>query len=238
MRSPILMLHIAAGTLGMLAGFFAISFRKGSRLHNLTGDVFVLSMLVMSACGMYVAVTKSKMGTFLGGAFTFYLVATAWKTARCRVEETGIFDWAALLIAFSVAGGNLTYGFEAAYSVTGQKYGYGPGLYFFSGLLAVLAGMGDLRLLVRGGISGSQRLARHLWRVCYAWFIAAGSIFLARPKLFPVLLRRTGVLYGLSFLPLVLMIFWLVRVRFAQHRARMPVPTWPQKHALGGVSGA
>jgi len=238
MRSPILMLHIAAGTLGMLAGFFAISFRKGSRLHNLTGDVFVISMLIMSACGMYLAVTKSKMGTFLGGAFTFYLVATAWKTARSSVEETGIFDWAAFLIALSVAGANLTYGFEAAYSVTGQEYGYGPGLYFFSGLLAVLAAAGDLRVLVRGGISGAQRLARHLWRVCYAWFIAAGSIFLARPKLFPVLLQKSGVLYGLSFLPLVLMIFWLVRVRFSQRRARRIVPNWQQKHALGGLTGA
>jgi hypothetical protein len=175
MRSPILMLHIAAGTLGMVAGFFAISFRKGSRLHNLTGDVFVISMLIMSACGMYLAVTKAKIGTFLGAAFTFYLVATAWKTARCSVEETGIFDWAAVLIALSVAGANLTYGFEAAYSVTGQKYGYEPGLYFFSGPLAVLAAAGDLRMLARGGISGTQRLARHLWRVCYAWFIAAGS---------------------------------------------------------------
>ena len=238
MQSPILMLHIGAGTLGMLAGFLAISFRKGSRRHNLTGDVFVISMLIMSACGMYLAVTKSKMGTFLGGAFTFYLVATAWNTARCSVEETGIFDWAAGLIALGVAAGNLTYGFEAAYSVTGQKYGYGPGLYFFSGLLAVFAAVGDLRMLAREGISGTKRLARHLWRVCYAWFIAAGSIFLARPKLFPVLLQKSGVLYGLSFLPLVLMVFWLVRVRFAQRRARRIVPNWPQKHALGGVSGA
>jgi hypothetical protein len=238
MRSSILVLHIAAGTLGILAGFFAISFRKGSRLHNLTGDVFVLSMLVMSACGMYLAVTKSDMGTFLGGAFTFYLVATAWKTARYSVEETGIFDWAALLIALGVAGSNLTYGFEAAYSVAGQKYGYGPGLYFFSGFLALLAAAGDLRMLVHGGISGTRRLARHLWRVCYAWFIAAGSIFLARPKLFPALLQKTGVLYGLSFLPLVVMVFWLIRIRFAQRRARVMVPKWQQKPVLGGVSGA
>jgi hypothetical protein len=31
MRVPLLVLHITAGTLGMLSGFVAISFRKGSR---------------------------------------------------------------------------------------------------------------------------------------------------------------------------------------------------------------
>lgn len=70
-------------------------------------------------------------------------------------------------------------------------------------------------MLVRGGISGTQRIARHLWRMCFALFIAAASIFMARQQIFPALLRKTGVLFLLSFLPLILMIFWLIRVRFA-----------------------
>jgi len=82
------------------------------------------------------------------------------------------------------------------------------------GSVAVLALAGDLRLLVRGGISGTHRVARHLWRMCFALFIAAASIFLARQHLFPELLRKTGSLVFLSLLPLLLMIFWLIRVRF------------------------
>jgi hypothetical protein len=50
--------------------------------------------------------------------------------------------------------------------------------------------------------------------MCFALFIAAASIFLARQHLFPAVLRKTGALSLMSFLPLVLMIFWLVRVRF------------------------
>ena len=72
----------------------------------------------------------------------------------------------------------------------------------------------DIRLLVRGGISGTQRIARHLWRMCFAFFIAAGSIFLARQHLFPTILRKTGTLYLLTFMPLILMVFWLIRIRF------------------------
>jgi hypothetical protein len=76
-------------------------------------------------------------------------------------------------------------------------------------------------MLVRGGSSGAARIARHLWRMCFAFFIASASIFLARQQLFPAVLRRTGALILLSFLPLILMIFWLVRIRFANAYKRM-----------------
>jgi len=100
----------------------------------------------------------------------------------------------------------LTFGFEAAMSQTGLKYEYPPWPYFFMGSVAVLAIVGDIRMFVRGGISGTHRIARHLWRMCFALFIAASSIFLARQQIFPALLRKAGVLVFLSFLPLLLMI--------------------------------
>ena len=43
-------------------------------------------------------------------------------------------------------------------------------------------------------------------------------------SLFPVFLQKTGVLIFLSILPLLLMIFWLFRVRFANaYKRRGPV---------------
>jgi hypothetical protein len=216
MRSVLLPLHIIAGTLGMLSGFVAVFLLKGSRRHGLVGKVFVIAMLCLSASGTFLAVMKSQPGNILGGTLTFYLVATAWITARRRDEEPGIFDCAALLVALAVGVVEMTYGFEATISPTGLKYGYPPGPYFAFGSVALLAATGDVRMLVRRGISGTQRLARHLWRMCFALFVAAASIFLARQQLFPALLQKTGVLVFLSFLPLLLMIFWLIRVRFAR----------------------
>jgi hypothetical protein len=35
LHSPVLFLHIVAGTLGMLSGFVAVFLRKGSRRHGL-----------------------------------------------------------------------------------------------------------------------------------------------------------------------------------------------------------
>jgi hypothetical protein len=215
MRSPILFLHILAGTLGMLSGFVAAFLRKGSRRHGIAGKVFVIAMLSLSASGVYLAIMKSQPGNILGGTLTFYLVGTAWMTAR-RTDnaEPGIFDWGALLVVLAVAASQITFGLEAAFSQTGLKYDYPPWPYFFMGSVALLAVIGDVRMLVRNGISGAQRIARHLWRMCFALFIAASSIFLARQHIFPAILQRTGVLYFLSFLPLLLMIFWMLRVRF------------------------
>jgi len=95
-------------------------------------------------------------------------------------------------------------------------YDLPAGPYFFLGSVAVLAAIGDVRMLVRRGIAGTARIARHLWRMCFALAIAALSIFLARPYLFPKIMQETGALYFLSFLPLLLMIYWLIRVRFAK----------------------
>ena len=212
--SPILLFHIVSGTLGMLSGFVAVFLPKGSRSHGRAGNVFVVSMLSLSATGVYLAVMKSQPGNVLGGTLTFYLVATAWMTARRRDGKPGMVDWGALLIVLAVAVVEVTFGLGAAMSPTGLKYDYPPGPYFFLGSVAVLAATGDVRMLVRRGVPGTQRIARHLWRMCFALFIAAASIFLARQQVFPALLRRAGVLVFLSFLPILLMIFWLIRVRF------------------------
>src|SRR5215472_16793999 len=214
MRLPILVLHICGGLVGLLSGAAAMAFRKGSRLHGIAGRVFVVSMLTMSAAGVTLAMMKSQPGNILGGALTFYLVATAWMTARGVTPGTSFFDWGALLMVWAVAVANVTLGTVAALSPSGMVFDYPSGPYFFLGTVAVLATGGYVRMLRRKGISGSERIASHLWRMCFALFIASSSLFLARQRLFPEFMRKSGTLVFLSFLPLILMIYWLIRVRF------------------------
>jgi hypothetical protein len=232
MRSPLLLLHIISGTVGVLSGFVAAFLLKGSRRHGLAGKIFVLSMLSLSASGTILAIMKSQPGNILGGSLTFYLVATAWIAAKRGDAAPGIFNWVGLLFVASLTGIEVTLGLEAALSPTGMKYDYPPGPYFFLGSVALLASVGDLRLLLRGGVAGVQRIARHLWRMCFALFIASSSIFLARPQLFPVWMRNTGLLFFLSFLPLALMIFWLLRVSFSKARNLQPVPRRSEAYSL------
>jgi len=149
--SPILLFHICAGTSGLLSGAVAISFRKGSRWHRVAGNVFVISMLSLSSSGAFLAFMKSQMNNVSGGVLTFYLVATAWVTARRRDGETRIFDWVALLVALALGAVIVTYGLEAANSQTGLKDGIPAGMYFFLGSVALLSAAGDVRMLGGNG---------------------------------------------------------------------------------------
>jgi hypothetical protein len=222
----------------VLSGFVAISFRKGSRGHRVAGNVFLVSMLGLALSGVYMALLKSQVTNVLGGTLTFYLVTTAWTTVRRRDGMPGIFEWAALLVALAVGATEVTFGFQAAYSPTGLKYGYPVWPYALFASVALLSAGGDVRMLVRGGVSGTQRLLRHLWRMCFGFFIASASIFLARPHLFPAILNRTYVIPFLGFLPLILMIFWLVRVRFTKRAIGVRFRSVKQKQELGGASRA
>lgn len=212
--SPLLILHICGGTIGLLSGFAAMAFRKGSRWHGMAGNVFFVSMLTMSSAGAYLALLKHQASNVFGGLLTFYLVATAWVTARRRDGETSKFDWLGFLAASVVGLVILSFGLQAAASPGGSKDGVPAPMYFVLASVALLSATGDLRMLLRGGLYGTQRIVRHLWRMSFAFFVASGSVFLARPHLFPRILRDTHALVFLGFLPLLLMIFWFVRVRF------------------------
>jgi hypothetical protein len=212
--SPILILHITGGMVGLLSGVAAMTFPKGSRWHGISGQVFVVSMLVMSSAATYLAIVKHQSGNILGGVFTFYLVLTAWLTARRRDAKPGIFDWAALVIVAPIGVLVLSEGLKKALGIV-HPDGVPTGMNFFLGSIILLAAAGDIRMLKRGGIFGRQRIVRHLWRMCFGFFIATGSFFLSQAfKLFPVLKTERTVLIVPAILPLLLLIFWLVRVRF------------------------
>jgi hypothetical protein len=212
MRLPLLVVHISAGVLAMFAGAFAISVRKGSVWHARAGNVFALSMLVMATFASCLGYMKHQPNNVFGGILTIYMVATAWATARRRDGETGVLDWVGLLFAFTIGVLSVIHGFQKA---TGRAPFDGSPAFmdFFMGSVILLAGVGDLRMLVRG-ISGRRRIARHLWRMCFGWFIATGSFFLGQQQVFPAWLRGSPSLLVPALLPLVLLIYWMIRVRF------------------------
>lgn len=214
MRTPLLALHITTGIVGLLSGTAAMVFRKGSRRHGQAGDVFVISMLTMAACAAWLAILKRQPGNVVGGVFTFYLVGTAWATARRREGTTSFFDWIAPLIP--LVGGTILWvtGLQLVQRHVTVTDGVPVGMRFFMGSVMLLAAAGDIRILIRGGVVGGKRIVRHLWRMCFGLFITTGSFFLGQQQVFPLFMRKSNVLFVLALLPLVLMIFWLIRVRF------------------------
>jgi hypothetical protein len=227
--SPALIVHILGGTVGLLSGTAAIVFRKGSPRHVLAGKVFVASMLTMGVFATYLAITRHQPNNIGGGILTVYLVGTAWLTARRKDGETSRFDWVALLIPLTLGILSWMGGMKVVRSGASSQDGVPVGMTFFMGSVMLLAAAGDVRMLARGGVSGTKRIARHLWRMCFGLFIAAGSFFFGganRPlrllstvgigKYLSPAVFNTPLYLVLTILPLVLLIFWLIRVRFTK----------------------
>jgi hypothetical protein len=183
-------------------------------------------MLTMAVVAVYVAIVRHEPNNIGGGILAFYLVLTGWLTARRRDGETIGFDWVVLLIPLALGILTWMHGLRVVRSDAGSEDGVPVGMIFFMGSVMLLAGAGDVRMLVCGGVHGAKRIARHLWRMCFGLFIAAGSFFLGpsnRPlRLFsavglgqhlsPALFSTTLYLI-LTILPLILLVFWLARVR-------------------------
>ena len=93
-------------------------------------------------------------------------------------------------------------------------------IYAFA-VIAALAAVSDLRMIAGGGLLGPPRTARHLWRMCAALFIAAGSLFFGRQRDFPPALQGTVWLMIHPFAVLGALFFWLVKVRWPARRRKL-----------------
>jgi hypothetical protein len=162
-----------------------------------------------------------------------YFVATSWMTARRRDGTTGKFEIVACVAVLGAAAAIAWGGFTGATTPAGR----GP-VFAFAGL-CLIAGLLDLNAILRRKLTAAQRLSRHLWRMCFAFFIATGSFFLGQQDILPTAVRGSPILFVLAFAPIAVMLFWLVRLRFAKTvgklTLRMPVAPAGIAPALSAV---
>jgi uncharacterized membrane protein len=227
--TPLLICHVGAGALGILSGAAALSVRKGERLHRACGIVFVISMLTVSGLAAYLALFVPPL--FSGAAppsasvsvaiLTIYLAATAWMTVRRKDGSVGWPETGAFLVAAGVTAALLIFGLHAASPPAARPVQFVP--YFVFASFAAFAAALDLRVILRGGISGAQRTARHLWRMCFALFFAAAFFFLGQQQVLPKFVRGSPILVAVAIAPLALMAFWLFRLRFSKQLKSGPI---------------
>ncbi len=224
----LLWVHIASGLIAVIAGFIAAGARKGGRLHGQAGTVFFGSMLVLGiSAAILEPFREPEPGSPIGPLLVCYFVGTSWVTARRRDGTTGRFEVIACVVALGAAGIIAWSGLTGESSPPG---GRGP-LFAFAAV-CLLAGLGDLNVVLRKKMSAAQRISRHLWRMCFAFFVAAGSFFLGQQDIMPEAVRGSPILFVLAFAPLAIMLYWLVRLRFAKAVGRLalrvrPAPTSP-----------
>ena len=226
-QMPLVLTHIAAGSTAILAGYAAVAVRKGERVHRLFGNVFALAMLIMAGMAVYLAiwfqgVLPGQKGNIIAGTFATYLVTTGWMAAKQTRAGVGVFERCALAVVVVLCGVSLIWSVEAAQA--GKFDGYRPIFYYvFTGVTALLAAT-DVSVILRGGVSGLQRIARHVWRMCFAFFFAAASFFLGQQKVMPASMHGAWYLTVLGLAPLAVMAFWLIRIRVGRRFKSSPTP--------------
>jgi uncharacterized membrane protein len=212
----LLPIHIVAGSIAIIAGFISVFSVKGLKLHRKSGMVFVYSMVVLALSGAVIAIVRHQPPNIIGGSLAFYMVITAVLTVRPRTERSRWIDLGVLIVGIGVGAAAITIGLDAQKSPTGTMNGVPSVMMFLFGTVALLAAFGDIRMIRTGGLFGAQRIARHLWRMCFSLFIASGSFFLGQAKVIPKPIRIVPLLAIPALLPLVLMFYWLLRVRFTK----------------------
>jgi uncharacterized membrane protein len=213
----LLPIHIAAGGLAIVLGAVALSVKKGGTVHRRSGLLFVCAMLVMGTTASILGFRKSPTDpNVFTGLLTGYFVGTALTTVRPVSTWTRRINAAVLVIPIALALGTIMRGVEAFNSPRGFLNGVPFQMHFFLATVLILAAAGDVRIMRFGIPRGRPRLARHLWRMCFALFIAAGSFFSVRERV-ATILPEPFTTAPMRALPILLlfgsMFYWLWRVR-------------------------
>ena len=225
----LLPIHIAAGGLAIVLGAVALSVKKGGTIHRRSGLLFVYAMLVMGTSASILGLRRGGLtdGNVMAGLLTLYFVGTALTTVRPASRWTRRTTAVALTLALGLALGAIVSGVKAfngpRLSPGGVPFRTIGVVSFVVATVLLLGAVGDLRILRFGAPRGGQRLARHLWRMCFALFIAAGSFFSIRERVAKILPEpfTSGPMRALPILLLFgAMFYWLWRVR---RRRTLPV---------------
>ncbi len=103
----LLIVHIANGATGLIAGTINLIRRKGDLLHKRIGLVFTYAMILAGISAIVLSILHPNHFLTIVGVFTVYMVSTGYRYIRLRLTEVDndpkAFDWF-LTICMGLAG--------------------------------------------------------------------------------------------------------------------------------------
>jgi hypothetical protein len=209
-----LAVHFAAGLVSIVAGTIALSVAKGGRFHKQSGLAFTWAMVVLGLTAAGIGTYERIPSQVFAGLLAAYLVYTGMTTVKPLPGIGQRFNVALMILAFAYAVaslyGGVTEWLDPTMEVVGRPRVVPP---LVAGTVILLAAIGDLRAIRAGGLQGSRRLARHLWRMSFGLFIATGSFFLGQMKFIPEPVRIVPLLLAFAIAPILFLFYWMWRVR-------------------------
>jgi hypothetical protein len=101
----LLILHVAAGSLALLAAIFAISFRKGAKKHNLAGKTYFWSMMTIAATAIPVSLLRPNLMLFFVALFSSYMAYAGWRfgrKSRYIMQRKPYVEWTMLFVGVAM----------------------------------------------------------------------------------------------------------------------------------------
>ena len=209
----VLAVHIAGGVLALVTGFAALAATKGQRLHRRAGIAFVAAMLVMGLSGAGIAAVTGVGGSVIGGLLAAYLTLSGFMVVRPPTPWMRRLSLAGVVVALPLGLVCAATGVSTLADGSLVRDGGPAPMVLLFATVTLSSAAGDVRRLRSGPARGRRRLAAHLWRMCFALFIASGSFFLGQADEIPEALRVWPALFALALLPLAAIPYFLWRVR-------------------------
>ncbi len=224
--------HVGAGVIALAAGLLALGVRKGSPWHRRSGMVFTVTMIATGVTAAAISAYEGK--SIAGGAFTAYFVFTAFTAVRSLPTVGRKTDIVFMMLAFTFS--VLTYrdAFAALARPRHSLNGVPAGMLFVLGTVMLLASVGDFRMIRAGGIEGTRRIARHLWRMCFGLFIASGSFSAQLLKMMPPQFNSMPMVLLLGGGPLVVLLYWMWRIRLRRNLRGLITLAPTHREAISG----
>lgn len=200
------LIHFPTGTAAILAAIAALYYPKGSSKHKKAGQVFTVAMLIMLISGGVAGVLKGSAEDVFLAALVSYTVFTAWLTVRHRQPVIGIPEYLAL--GYTVIFGLAALSIDPEWEMVRE-----PGVYTFDAIMALIFAVGDIRNILLKGMSRTQRLARHIWRISFSLVWAALAFSDKIIKMLDSTIDQMPYVVAIpAILVLCIMFYWLFRI--------------------------
>lgn len=200
----------------MASGFFAFAARKGNRVHRSAGMVFVWTMTLLTASGLWLSLAREILFTVFLSAIALHTVATGWAAAAVEKRAGRLATRVSPAVSGAIVLGAIYGGMRAGAAPGGMLNDLPPGAFYTVASVALVIFAYDVAFARAKEPTPQRRLTRHLWRMGFSAFLATGIFFFGNNHVLPEVLREPAFLSAPVITVVLWTIFYAVRTRFSR----------------------
>ncbi len=194
----LLIIHILAGTLALMAAVSAVVSSKGKKAHIIAGRTYFWGMTIIFLTAIPMSIASGNVFLFLVAIFSFYLAYAGMRFARNRTGTANFFDWGA--IGLMVLSGMVMLFLAILYFMNSNSHYITLTVF---GFIAISLGYTDFRSYRNKSAIGKQRIARHLTNMFAGTIAVITAVLVTNVHIEPVF-----ILWILPTLIITPIIFW------------------------------